>query len=170
MNLKLNLQNFNFFFFILFKRFCFVESKTITTFALYKLYNTNTTIMKDRKTDDIKLNELLISWEETYKKGQLTLWIFMALQESKKYVDEIKSFIEEKSMETISCEFQSLYRALRKYEHLGVVAFDLKEGNKGPERKYYYLTDLGQNLFDEFVNRNIKLFYSEEIRNILKLK
>ena len=31
-----------------------------------------------------KLNELLLSWENTYKKGQLTLWIFMALQESKK--------------------------------------------------------------------------------------
>ena len=46
--------------------------------------------------NDKKLNELLLSWENTYKKGQLTLWIFMALQESKKYVDEIKNFIEQK--------------------------------------------------------------------------
>ena len=60
-----------------------------------------------------KLNELLLSWENTYKKGQLTLWIFMALQESKKYVDEIKTFIESKSDSTIICEEQSLYRALR---------------------------------------------------------
>ena len=48
------------------------------------------------------------------KKGQLTLWIFMALRESKKYVDEIKTFIVEKSGGTIRCEEQSLYRALRK--------------------------------------------------------
>ncbi|SZD74185.1 Uncharacterised protein [Candidatus Ornithobacterium hominis] len=68
--------------------------------------------------NDKKLNELLLSWENTYKKGQLTLWIFMALQESKKYVDEIKNFIEKKSDGTISCEEQSLYRALRKYEHI----------------------------------------------------
>ena len=116
------------------------------------------------------LDELLLSWENTYKKGQLTLWIFMALQENKKYVDEIKSFIEKKSNGTIRCEEQSLYRALRKYEHIQVLTHDLKEGNKGPERKYYYMTDLGQVLFNEFVDRNIKLFYSTEIKNILKLE
>ncbi len=121
--------------------------------------------MKNEK----KLTELLLSWENTYKKGQLTLWIFMALQDSKKYVEEIKDFIEKKSGGTISCEEQSLYRALRKYEHINVLAFDLKDGNKGPARKYYYLTSLGQDLFNEFVNRNIKLFYLEEIKNILKL-
>ena len=115
------------------------------------------------------LDELLLSWENTYKKGQLTLWIFMALQEGKKYVDEIKSFIEEKSNGTITCEEQSLYRALRKYEHVDVVTFEFQEGNKGPDRKYYYMTDMGQELFNQFVNRNIKLFFSNEIINILKL-
>jgi PadR family transcriptional regulator PadR len=75
------------------------------------------------KKDKI-LDELLLSWENTYKKGQLTLWIFMALQEGKKYVDEIKSFIEEKSDGTITCEEQSLYRSLRKFEHIDVLAFE----------------------------------------------
>jgi DNA-binding PadR family transcriptional regulator len=144
----------------------FAESGNIIIFVLYKLFNTNKVVMENDK----KLNELLLSWENTYKKGQLTLWIFMALQEGKKYVDEIKNFIEKKSNKTISCEEQSLYRALRKYEHIDVLAYDLKEGNKGPERKYYYMTNLGQELFRQFVNRNIKLFYSEEIKNILKLK
>lgn len=129
------------------------------------MFNTNEWKMKNKK----KLNELLVSWESTYKKGQLTLWIFMALQESKKYVDEIKTFIEKKSDGTISCEEQSLYRALRKYEHIDVVTYELKEGNKGPDRKYYYLTSLGQELFTQFVNRNIKLLFSTEIKNILKL-
>ena len=116
------------------------------------------------------LDELLLSWENTYKKGQLTLWIFMALQESRKYVDEIKSFIEEKSNGTISCEEQSLYRSLRKYEHIDVVVYELQEGNKGPDRKYYYMTEMGQELFNRCVNRNIRLFYSNEIINILKPK
>lgn len=119
--------------------------------------------------NDKILNELLLSWENTYKKGQLTLWVFMALQESKKYVDEIKHFIETKSGGTISCEEQSLYRALRKFEHIDVLAHDLQDGNKGPDRKYYYLTELGQQLFHQFVDRNIRLFYSSEIKNILKL-
>lgn len=119
--------------------------------------------------DDKKLNDLLLSWENTYKKGQLTLWVFLALQESEKYVDEIKTFIETKSNGTISCEEQSLYRALRKHEHINVLAYNLRSGNKGPERKYYYLTKLGQKLFSQFVTRNIKLFYIDEIRNLLNL-
>lgn len=113
------------------------------------------------------ISELLSSWEETYKKGQLTLWIFLALQESKKYVEEIKEFVETKSKGAITCEEQSLYRALRKYEHIQVLAYELRKGNKGPERKYYYLTDLGKALFDRFVERNIYLFYSEEIKKLL---
>jgi len=43
------------------------------------------------------LAELLATWEETYKKGQLTLWIFLSLKDGRKYVDEIKSFVEEQS-------------------------------------------------------------------------
>ena len=54
------------------------------------------------------ITDLLNSWEETYKKGQLTLWIFLSLKDGDKYVDEIKSFIENMSNNTISCEEQSL--------------------------------------------------------------
>ncbi|MCH5599568.1 PadR family transcriptional regulator [Niabella ginsengisoli] len=117
---------------------------------------------------DKKLNDLLSAWEETYKKGQLTLWIFLALQQGEKYVDEIKNFVEEKSLQTMTCEEQSLYRVLRKYEHIEVVKHNLKQGNKGPDRKYYSLTDLGQKLFTQFVKRNIHLFYSDEIKKLIK--
>jgi len=116
-----------------------------------------------------KLDELLSAWEETYKKGQLTLWIFLSLQEDKKYADEIKKFVEEKSKGTMTCEEQSLYRVLRKFEHVGVVDYELRKGNKGPDRKYYFMTDLGQKLFDQFVSRNINLFYSNEIKGYLNL-
>ena len=33
------------------------------------------------------IDELLNAWEETYKKGQLTFWIFLALKESNKCVE-----------------------------------------------------------------------------------
>ena len=109
------------------------------------------------------LSELLSAWEETYKKGQLTLWIFLALQDGKKYVDEIKEFVETKSKGAITCEEQSLYRALRKYEHINVLAYELGKGNKGPERKYYSLTDLGQALFNQFVKRKYREGYNFEL-------
>ena len=114
-----------------------------------------------------QLSELLSAWEETYKKGQLTLWIFLSLKGGKKYVDEIKSFVEEQSNHTMTCESQSLYRNLRKYQHVGVVDFETGEGNKGPERKYYFLTKLGLDLLNSFIQRNIKLFFSEQIKNLI---
>lgn len=114
------------------------------------------------------LPDLLSSWEQTYKKGQLTLWIFLALKDGQKYVDEIKEFIESKSQNTINCEEQSLYRNLRKYQHIDVVTFENKKGNKGPDRKYYFLTALGEQLLETFIDRNIKLFFSTEINNLLK--
>jgi PadR family transcriptional regulator PadR len=104
---------------------------------------------------DNKLSELLSAWEETYKKGQLTLWIFLSLKDGNKYVDEIKSFVEEQSNQSMTCESQSLYRNLRKYQHIGVVDFVTGEGIKGPERKYYFLTDLGKQLLNQFVSRGV---------------
>ena len=141
-----------------------MENKII----LLPLYYTICLILSNEMKKEQRLKELLLAWEETYKKGQLTLWIFLSLQEDKKYVDEIKDFVETKSKGTITCEEQSLYRALRKYEYIDILKYELRKGNKGPERKYYYLTDLGQELFKQFVERNILLFYSDEIRNFLK--
>jgi len=114
------------------------------------------------------LPELLSSWEQTYKKGQLTLWIFLALKDGRKYVDEIKEFIESKSRNTINCEEQSLYRNLRKYEHIDVVTYENRKGNKGPDRKYYFLTKMGAELLENFIERNINLFFTSEIKTLLK--
>ena len=114
-----------------------------------------------------QLSELLSAWEDTYKKGQLTLWIFLSLKDGKKYVDEIKTFVEEQSKNTMTCESQSLYRNLRKYQHVGVVDFETGAGNKGPERKYYFLTELGQKLLDSFIERNISLFFNKRIKNLI---
>ena len=114
------------------------------------------------------LEDLLNSWEETYKKGQLTLWIFLSLKDGSKYVNEIKTFIEINSDGTISCEEQSLYRSLRKFNHVDVVKYSLKEGNRGPDRKYYSLTSLGETLLETFIQRNIKLFFSSPIKKLME--
>lgn len=113
------------------------------------------------------IDELLNAWEETYKKGQLTFWVFLALKESKKYVDEIKDFVETMSEGTMFCEEQSLYRNLRKFQHLDIVAYESIKVSKGPERKYYYLTEMGDELFKRFVERNIMIFSKKSIINLL---
>lgn len=111
---------------------------------------------------------LLEAWEETYKKGQLTLWIFLALKDKQKYVEEIKHFVETESNNTMKCEEQSLYRNLRKYKHINVVDFTTQKGNKGPDRKYYFLTKVGEELLEKFIQRNINLFLHGRINELLK--
>lgn len=117
--------------------------------------------------NDFMMDELLNAWEETYKKGQLTFWVFLALKESNKCVEDIKEFVEKVSKGTMSCEEQSLYRNLRKFQHLEIVAYENRKVNKGPDRKYYYLTDNGRELFKRFVERNILIFTKENIINLL---
>ena len=117
--------------------------------------------------DNQIIDELLNAWEETYKKGQLTFWVFLALKESSKCVEEIKEFVEKTSDGAMCCEEQSLYRNLRKFQNLGIVSYDSKRVSKGPDRKYYYLTDMGKELFGRFVERNILIFTKESINNLL---
>jgi PadR family transcriptional regulator PadR len=111
--------------------------------------------------------ELLNAWEETYKKGQLTLWIFLALKEGPKYVNELQETIELFTKGTIRAEEQSLYRTLRKFYHLKMVDFSSGKGHKGPDRKYYHLTPLGQSLLDSFIERNILLFFDDSLKELL---
>ena len=116
---------------------------------------------------DTMIEELLDAWEETYKKGQLTFWVFLALKESNKCMEEIKEFVERASDGTMTCEEQSLYRNLRKFQNLDIVAYDSRKVSKGPDRKYYYLTPTGEELFKRFVERNIMIFTKESIINLL---
>ena len=120
------------------------------------------------KQDAKRRTALLEAWEETYKKGQLTFWIFLGLKERERYVDEIGAFIRETTNGTLSCEDQSLYRTLRKYRDLGMVDYRTGPGEGGPERKYYFLTPLGKELLKEFTSRNIQLFYSPQIQKLIK--
>ena len=119
------------------------------------------------KTDDEMHQELLDAWEDTYKKGQLTLWIFLSLKEGPKYVSGLQESIERFSKGTIHAEEQSLYRTLRKYYHLKMVDYSTGKGHKGPDRKYYHLTPLGESLLQSFVERNILLFFEEPLRELL---
>jgi PadR family transcriptional regulator, regulatory protein PadR len=112
-------------------------------------------------------DKLLKAWEEVYKKGQLTFWILLSLKENPKYMDEIKNFIEKESESTFTCEEQSLYRALRKLYDVEIVEYKMGEGNKGPQRKYYTLTNLGRELLQEFIKRNIAILYKDSIKNLL---
>jgi PadR family transcriptional regulator PadR len=101
---------------------------------------------------------LLDQWESVYKKGLLTFWVLLLLHERPSYVFEMGQQLTELSQGSISVDEKSLYRALRRFEAMGVVESTWQSSEVGPRRRYYTLSDLGAALLREFIRRNILIF------------
>ncbi len=120
----------------------------------------------------VDINDLLTKWEETYKKGLLSFWILLLLYERPSYPYEMSAEVAKISQGTISVDDNSIYRALNRFESVGIVKSELQQSSTGPQRKYYSLTNTGKALLAEFIQRNIQVFetpsVSERIVNVLR--
>lgn len=114
-------------------------------------------------------HKLLDGWEEVFKKGQLTLWIMLALKDAPKYMAEIKSFMHQATNGVLNADDQSMYRALRRYYDAELVTFRQEPGDNGPDRKIYALTPVGRRVLQQFLNRNvIDVFYKNDNRSLIE--
>ncbi|MDB5182260.1 MAG: hypothetical protein JWO47_44 [Candidatus Saccharibacteria bacterium] len=112
--------------------------------------------------------KLLDGWEDVYKKGQLKLWILLALKDGPKYMPAIKEFIAESTNGILEADDKSMYRALRQYDHAEIVTFQLDANDQGPDRKRYALTETGRKVLDAFIERNITgIFFTEQTKKLL---
>jgi PadR family transcriptional regulator PadR len=109
--------------------------------------------------------ELLSNWEDVYKKGLLTFWLLLFLHQRPAYAYEAGASVEQLSLGTISVDENSIYRALNRFESLGLVGSELRDSDIGPKRRYYRLTRPGTNLLAEFINRNILVFENSAVRD-----
>ncbi|MCA9348638.1 PadR family transcriptional regulator [Candidatus Saccharibacteria bacterium] len=98
---------------------------------------------------------LLTGWEETYKKSQLTLWTLLALKDGPKYMNDIKEFIEEATDKKLTVDDKSMYRALRRFNEIGLTIYTEQESAGGPKRKLLELSASGRKVLDNFIYRNI---------------
>ncbi|MGD0706942.1 MAG: PadR family transcriptional regulator [Anaerolineaceae bacterium] len=103
-------------------------------------------------------DELLQKWEETYKKGLLSLWILLLLAERPSYPFEMRPLLEEISQGMMSADDNSIYRALARFQDMGLTDSDTQPSKQGPYRRYYHLTDKGRLLLKRFIERNILIF------------
>lgn len=105
-----------------------------------------------------EIDALLLNWEEVYKKGLLTFWLLLLLHERAAYAYEINDAVMKLSQGTISADNNSIYRALSRFEDMGIVQSELRQSELGPARKYYSLSENGLALLARFIQRNILLF------------
>ena len=108
--------------------------------------------------DEEALQALLEQWENVYKKGLLTFWLLLLLHERPMYVFEMGEALAEVSQGTVTADEKSLYRALRRFEAMDVVESTWRPSDVGPRRRYYHLTEMGNELLRRFVERNILIF------------
>ena len=112
-----------------------------------------------------KLDQLLFKWEGVYKKGLLSFWILLLLDERPSYAYEMAGEIRRISQGSISVDEKSLYRALSRFEKTGLLTSEQKKSDIGPPRRYYSLSDLGRDLLLRFIERNIAVFTSPEVES-----
>lgn len=112
--------------------------------------------------------QLLTHWEDVFKQGLLTFWVFVALHEHARSVSELKLAVEDLTDGTYVAAEQTLYRLLRKQYDLELVDFVEVESPNGPNRKLYSLSPLGTSLLHEFTRKNIGLFFQSRIKKIVK--
>jgi PadR family transcriptional regulator PadR len=117
---------------------------------------------------DAYVTKILNNWEEVAKRGQLTLWVLLALKDGPKHMADIKRFIAEATHETITADDRSLYRALRRYHQAEMLGFKAQPGS-GPDRKVYELTPIGSEVLRQFIRRNITdVLFQPKIVKLLK--
>ena len=118
---------------------------------------------------DRTIDRLVADWDEVYKKGQLSLWVLLAVYDGKKYAAQISQFMSEATNGEFEVKEQSLYRALRRFDDMGLVQITLEESpNSGPNRKYYQLTATGEAVVGRFVELNIAPLLQPKIITLLQ--
>jgi DNA-binding PadR family transcriptional regulator len=115
------------------------------------------------RKNPVNVDGLLKNWEDIYKKGLLTFWLLLFLHERPAYAYELSVAIGKLSQGTIMADDNSIYRALNRFESLGLVVSELRQSEVGPQRRYYQLTDAGLELLRQFIQRNILLFDQPDI-------
>jgi len=119
-----------------------------------------------------EVEELLKKWEEAYKKGLLSFWLLLLLYERPSYAYELGAAVNEVSQGTVTADEKSIYRALNRFQSMGLVQSELQLSKIGPQRRYYRLTERGTTLLIEFTRRNILVFetpsVTERVQAVLK--
>jgi len=114
------------------------------------------------------ITDLLETWEGTYKKGLLSFWILLLLDQRPTYAFEMNPLIRELSQNSISADDNSLYRALNRFEQLGLISSQRQPSEVGPARRYYSLTQTGRELLIQFTQRNLLVFQSPAVADAIQ--
>jgi PadR family transcriptional regulator PadR len=80
------------------------------------------------------------------RKGVLELCILSILSQGEAYPTEIIEKLKETKLVVVE---GTLYPLLTRLKNTGLLSYRWEESSSGPPRKYYFLTEIGQNYLNE---------------------
>lgn len=111
--------------------------------------------------------KLLEGWEEVFKRGQLSFWVLLSLREGPKVMAEVRTWMAEITDGAVTAEERSLYRALQRFQEAELVTNTAVGSSKGPDRKLYELSPVGERVLSAFIERDIRPFLRPEVVRLL---
>lgn len=111
---------------------------------------------------------LLADWESVFRQGLLTFWTFVALSREPGDVGVLKQRIQVLTGGTYQPAEQTLYRQLRRHRDVGLVEQIQVPSPVGPPKKVYELSARGRGLLRAFAQRNIALFATPAVQDLLR--
>jgi PadR family transcriptional regulator PadR len=114
------------------------------------------------------IDALVSEWDDVYKKGQLSLWVLLALSDGDKFAADIADFMLEATGQFFEVKEQSLYRALRRFKAMDMVdVTEVDSPSGGAKRKTYSLTPTGRIVLGKFVGMHILPLTRVDITSLL---
>lgn len=111
--------------------------------------------------------KLLNGWEEVFKRGQLSFWILLSLRDGPKHMAQVRQWMADITNGAVTVEERSLYRALQRFQVSELVTSTSVASAKGPDRKLYELSAVGDRVLSAFVERDVRLFLQPEVLRLL---
>ena len=114
-----------------------------------------------------KVETMLRQWEQSYKRGLLSFWILLLLNEREMYAYEMRDEICEMSQGTMVADDNSIYRALKRFAGVGLIRGEKRPSDLGPPRRYFTLTETGRGLLSAFIRRNVLIFQQPKVQKAI---
>jgi PadR family transcriptional regulator PadR len=101
------------------------------------------------------VDKTLVVWEQEYKKGFTAYMILYFLNTNDMYGYEIKNKLENFTSSDLQFQESGIYKNLKKLKIKNYVKSEIRSSDKGPNRKYYTITESGRNLLKTFTEEII---------------
>lgn len=97
-----------------------------------------------------KTDRTLKIWKREYKKGFTSYMLLLLLMDKHRYGYQLVNDLNHLTGGEVSFEYSGIYQILKNLSGEGYIEFKWKKSEKGPNRKYYYITNNGKKLIKTF--------------------